>query len=163
MQAKYDAVVKLTDTVCKKHLNEEYAALCRQMAAKLARKRPSPLESGRAGTWAAAITYAIGQVNFLFDKSQTPHMTSADLAEAFEVSQSTASSKAKTVRDLLNIHLMDPDWTLPSRIDDNLMAWMISVNGFIIDARHTPREVQEIAFAKGLIPYLPQEKDRGKS
>lgn len=35
------------------------------------------------------------------------------------------------------------------------MAWLISVNGLIIDARSAPREVQEIAFRKGVIPYLP--------
>jgi hypothetical protein len=38
------------------------------------------------------------------------------------------------------------------------MAWMIEVNGFVLDARHLKREVQEEAFRKGLIPYLPGEK-----
>ena len=31
------------DQFCKEHLNEEYAVLCRKLAEKLARKRPSPL------------------------------------------------------------------------------------------------------------------------
>ncbi len=65
------------------------------------------------------------------------------------------SNKSKQIMDLLKIDLMDPEWTLPSRIEDNPMAWMISVNGLIIDARHVPREIQEVAFKKGLIPYLP--------
>ncbi len=43
-------------------------------------------------------------------------------------------------------------------MDRNPMAWMISVNGFLLDARTAPREVQEIAFQKGLIPYLPEER-----
>jgi hypothetical protein len=38
------------------------------------------------------------------------------------------------------------------------MAWMISVNGFVLDARHLKREVQEEALRKGLIPYIPGEK-----
>lgn len=38
------------------------------------------------------------------------------------------------------------------------MAWLISVNGFIVDARNLPREVQEIALAKGLIPYNPDDQ-----
>lgn len=38
------------------------------------------------------------------------------------------------------------------------MAWIISVNGLVLDARAAPREVQEIAFQKGLIPYLPEDK-----
>ena len=34
-------------------------------------------------------------------------------------------------------------------------AWMVEVNGFVTDVRHAPREVQEIALEKGLIPYIP--------
>jgi hypothetical protein len=37
------------------------------------------------------------------------------------------------------------------------MAWMISVNGFVLDARHLRREAQEEAYRKGLIPYVPGE------
>jgi hypothetical protein len=32
---------------------------------------------------------------------------------------------------------------------------MAVVNGLLVDLRHMPREVQEIAFAKGLIRYIP--------
>jgi len=39
------------------------------------------------------------------------------------------------------------------------MVWMLSVNGLIVDVRSMPREVQEIAFEKGLIPYIPDDKD----
>jgi hypothetical protein len=158
MQAIYDDVVALTDAVCKAYLNEEYAELCRQMTAKLARKRPSPLASGRTKTW-AAITYTIGQVNFLFDKSQTPHMTAAALAEAFDVAQTTAGNKAKSIRDMLKIYIMDAEWTLPSRMGSNPLVWMISVNGLLVDARYMPREVQEIAFEKGFIPFIPDEQE----
>jgi hypothetical protein len=59
---------------------------------------------------------------------------------------------------LLKIGLMDVHWTLPSRIDDNPMAWLVSVNGFIVDARSLPRPLQEEAYRKGLIPYLPTDK-----
>ena len=50
---------------------------------------------------------------------------------------------------------MDPKWTLPSRLADNPMAWLIQVNGLIVDARQAPRDIQEEAFRRGLIPYLP--------
>ena len=35
---------------------------------------------------------------------------------------------------------------------------MIQVNGLIADARHLPREIQEEAFRKGLIPYIPDDQ-----
>ena len=57
--------------------------------------------------------------------------------------------------DTLGIGLMDPHWTLPSRMADNPMAWLIQVDGMIIDARKLPRGIQEEAFRLGMIPYLP--------
>ncbi len=33
---------------------------------------------------------------------------------------------------------------------------MIQVNGFTLDARYLNREIQEEAFRKGLIPYIPE-------
>lgn len=50
------------------------------------------------------------------------------------------------------------DWTLPSRMDDNPMIWMLEVNGLIVDVRGMPREVQELAYQKGMIPYIPGEQ-----
>ncbi len=38
------------------------------------------------------------------------------------------------------------------------MAWMIQVNGLIIDIRQAPLYLQEEAFRKGLIPYIPSQK-----
>ncbi len=35
------------------------------------------------------------------------------------------------------------------------MVWLIQVNGLIVDARQVSREIQEEAFRRGLIPYLP--------
>jgi len=35
---------------------------------------------------------------------------------------------------------------------------MIEVNGFMVDIRDAPREVQEIAFNKGFIPYIPADR-----
>ena len=72
MRAVQEAVIALTDEVCADLPDEEYASLARTVVAKLARKRPSPIQSGRASTWAGAVVYALGQVNFLFDSSTKP-------------------------------------------------------------------------------------------
>ncbi|MDZ8257440.1 DUF6398 domain-containing protein [Nostoc sp. ChiQUE01b] len=39
------------------------------------RKRPSPLATGQAKSWACGIVHALGMVNFLYDSSQTPPKT----------------------------------------------------------------------------------------
>lgn len=160
MKESYEAIITMTNAFCTEHLNEEYAQICRWMAATLARKRPSPLLGGKTPTWAAGIIHAVGTVNFAFDKSQTPYITVDGLASYFGLSKSTVGNKSKSIRDTLNVGLMDPDWTIPSRMNGNPMAWMISVDGFIIDARSAPRHIQEAAFAKGLIPYLPEPRNR---
>lgn len=160
MQSIYDGIVAITNAFCQAHLNQSYADLCCEMAAALSRKRPSPLESGRPKTWAAGIVYALAQVNFLFDKSTEPFMSSGDLCTHIGVSQGTASGKAKEIRDIFDIMPMDPRWCLPELIDKNPMAWFISVNGIMMDARNVPPEVQEVAFQKGLIPYIPYKRQQ---
>jgi hypothetical protein len=43
----------------------------------------------------------------------------------------------------------------------NPLVWMAEINGLLVDLRDMPRDVQEIAFAKGMIPYIPADrKDR---
>jgi hypothetical protein len=162
MQPFYDEISAISDAFGKEHLNDEYAMLAREMTAALARKRPSPLVTGTANGWAAGILYTLGQVNFLFDKSQVPHMRGDELCESFGVSQQTASGRARRIREMLGIYQLHPDWTLPSRLDDNLMVWLLSVNGLMVDIRYMPREVQVLAFEKGFIPYIPADRDNGR-
>src|SRR6266511_3473466 len=98
----YQSVGRLTDEFSASHLNDEYAAL--------ARKRPSPLWSGNIETWACGILYALGKINFLFDKTQEPHVRAEDLCSYFGVAASTGSAKAKVVLDHLRIRGHDPNW-----------------------------------------------------
>lgn len=155
MQARFDEITQLTDAFSQAHLNDEYAAICRQLTATLCRKRPSPLSQGKVVTWACAIIHALGTVNFLFDASQTPYVPAGQIASYFGLSTSTMQAKSKQIRDLLGMYQMEPEWTLPSMVDENPLIWMIQVNGIIMDVRHAPRVIQEEAFRKGLIPYIP--------
>ena len=157
LQPRFQAVVLVTDRFCSEHLNEEYAQLARQAAASLGGKRPSPLAQGRADTWACGIVYALGTVNFLFATSEDPHMRAAELCEGFGVSQSTGSAKGKAVRKALGMFQLHPNWCLHSKRGKNPLTWMLTVNGMVVDVRYMPREVQEIAYEKGLIPYIPGE------
>ena len=47
------------------------------------------------------------------------------------------------------------DASQPGR--SNPFVWMAEVNGLLVDLRTMPREVQEVAFAKGIIPYIPAD------
>ena len=155
----YEAITALTDALCREKLNDEYAQVCREMTATLARKRPSPLVTGQANSWACGIAHTVGSVNFLFDKSQNPYMRADELCAWFGLSKSTGGNRSTQIKRILKIGMMDPHWTLPSRMENNFMAWTVTLNGFIVDARRLPRSLQEEAYRKGLIPYLPPEKD----
>jgi hypothetical protein len=160
-QAQHKTVKKLIEQVCKAHLNKDYAKLSLKLLDKMLFQYPDVLERGQAKSWAAGIVYAIGRVNFLFDPSQQPHLTAAQLSAAFEISQNTASAKSAQLFDLFELMQFHPEWTLPSMIESNPLVWMITVNGLLMDARHAPRDVQVMAYNQGLIPYIPADK-KGK-
>jgi hypothetical protein len=158
MQTKYDAVIALTDAFCRDHLNDEYRDLAQAMTAALGRKRPSPLASGQPRTWACGIIHVLGQLNFLSDKASQPYMTMAQVSAAFGVGESTASAKARAISEALHTNRMDPTWMLKSVVDRNPFVWMAEVNGILVDIRQMPREVQVIAYEKGMIPYIPADQ-----
>jgi hypothetical protein len=155
MRPVADDIIQVTDEVCAKLLDAEYADLARQAVAKLARKRPSPLLSGRRGTWAAAVVYALGQVNFLFDHSSEPHLTADELSAAFGIAKSTMSSKAKQVRDLLKMSQFTAEFLRADVLAENPLVWFVEVDGLVMDARSLPIDYQVAAFQRGYIPYIP--------
>lgn len=155
---RFEAIVALTDSFCDLHLNVEYKEYCRLMAAELCRKG-SPVATGKPIGWASGIIHALGWVNFLFDKSQIPHMEASELAEKMGIPQATMAAKSKVIRDRLDLTPFHPDWTLPSGLAENPLVWMVQLkSGVVVDIRHAPQELQEEALRLGLIPFLPPER-----
>src|SRR5207302_9030366 len=101
-----------------------------------ARKRPTPLAKGDLRTWAAAIVYTVGSINFLFDASQRPHLTGDQLSRLMDVPKSTMGAKSKRIRDLLGLRPYDPSLCRPQLLREHPFAWMVEVDGLIVDARH---------------------------
>ncbi len=164
MKPKYEAIVGLTDAVCHAHLNQEYAKYARYLAAALARKRPSPLARGQAKSWAAGIVHALGMVNFLSDHSFEPSMRVSDLWKLFNISEATGSSKSRQIRRMFDMVQFDPEWTLPSLMDQNPLAWMVQTpEGFIQDARSFPYEIQQMLVDEGILPYVHADEPEGAS
>lgn len=160
MRPVFDEIVTATDAFCLRHLDEEYATLCAKLAAKLARKRPSPLVRGDRAIWAAGILYTVGRVNFLADPAQAPHIRTDTLADLLGVKQTTMANKGRLIMDTLNIGLMDAEFSRRAIIDRNPMTWLLEVDGFLVDARNLPERVQVEACRRGLIPYVPAQAAR---
>jgi len=156
MQELYNEITAQTDQYCNQKLDNEYCELIRYVVAALARKRPSPLLKGRTNSWACAAIHAVGMANFLFDKSFKPYVAAAELASDFNLGQSTVGNKSREIRDMLKMSQLDHHWMVASRKKKSPMAWMISVNGFIVDARTMPLEIQQEAYEQGLIPEITE-------
>jgi hypothetical protein len=155
MQERAAEVIAVTDEVCLNDLNAEYAKLARRLVARLARKRPSPMTRGDARIWAAGALYVLAQVNFLFDRTQSPHMTAAELATAVGVKQTTMANKAGLINRSLGIGIFEPELTRVAMLEQHPVAWIVELsNGLLVDARTLPEELQAEARRLGLIPDL---------
>jgi hypothetical protein len=151
-------ILAICDQACTQHLDAEYEYVCRQLVGRLARKRPSPLMRGDTRIWAAGAIYAAGQVNFLFDRSQQPHMTADQLAACLGVVKTTMANKAALIKKTLNISVFEPDMTTRAVLEQHPLAWLVEVDGLIVDARMLPLELQDEARRRGLIPDLDHHR-----
>jgi hypothetical protein len=158
-RSKYEAITALTDAFCKRHLNEEYAEMCRRLSAALAQKRPTPLARGSKEVWACGIVRTVGWANLLDDPSDLPYMKLIDIDPEFGVAESTGQAKSLAIRRMFGIGRLNTKWTLPSRLGKNPLVWKVWVNGSLVDVRQESREKQEAAFKKGLIPYIPADQE----
>ena len=151
IEAISQELLKLTGEFCDQHLDEEYKQLCEKMILKMKRKRQVPFLSGRVHIWAASIIYALGQINFLFDRSFKPYISADDIANHFGGSKSTISQKAKQIRDMFKLNYWDPEFSTRQMSERNPLKNMVMVNGMIVPADILPPEVQEELRRRGII------------
>jgi hypothetical protein len=152
MLDRAEAIIEVSDAFCREHLDEEYGVIARRLIARLARKRPSPLARGDVRIWAAGIIYAVGQLNFLFDRTQTPHLTPDQLAQGLGVVKTTMANKAGLINRLLDLSVFEPELTRVAMLEQHPVAWLVEVDGFVVDARTLPADLQNEARRRGLIP-----------
>ncbi|MFH1984011.1 MAG: DUF6398 domain-containing protein [Pseudomonadota bacterium] len=75
------------------------------------------LNRGRQEIWAAAIVYAIAQLNFLFYTDDPLDVTPEDINTFFGTKPGSVSSKARQIRHTLDIDTGDPDYCTPDIVD----------------------------------------------
>lgn len=134
----------MTAGFCDAHLDEEYKQLCEKLLRKMSGKRNVPFLSGRMGIWAAAITYTIGSINFLFDKSFDPYASAQGISDYFRTSKSTVSQKAKLIRDMFKMGYWDKEFSTNKMREDNPVSDMVMLNGLIVSRQALPPAIREI-------------------
>ncbi len=154
LRGRVREILAITNQACTQHLDDEYAHVCRQLVGRLARKRPSPLTRGDTRIWAAGAICAVGQINFLFDRSQQPHMSADQLATRLGVVKTRMANKAALISKTLNLGVFEPDLTTTAMLEQHPLAWLVEIEGLIVDARMLPLDLQDEARRRGLIPDL---------
>jgi hypothetical protein len=144
VEEKAEKLIQMTAEFCKKYLDEDYRQLCEKLIGKMCRKRNVPFLSGRMEIWAAAIIYALGSINFLFDSSFKPYATGEDICNFFGTSKSTTSQKAKIIRDMFNMGYYDKEFSTAHMRENNPFSNFVMMNGLIVDKRSLPPEIQEM-------------------
>ena len=155
----YESIVGLTDDVCDRQLNSEYRDLARAMTGALCRKRPSPLSSGRPRTWAGGYRLCSGTDQFSWRPIvSSVHGNVRPMRRIRSRRKHRPRQGARSSRKALGIGPFDPEVDASKPPRKNPLVWMAEVNGLLVDLRTMPREVQEAAFAKGMIPYIPADR-----
>jgi hypothetical protein len=144
IEEKTQRLIGMTGGFCQQFLDEDYRQLCEKLIRKMSRKRAAPFLSGRVEIWAAAVVYALGSINFLFDKSFEPYATADDLCNFFGTSKSTTTQKSKVIRDLFKMGYYDQEFSTNHMKENSPFSNFVMVNGLIVDKRHLPPEVQEM-------------------
>ena len=144
IEEKMQNLIRMTAEFCDVYLDEDYKRLCEKLITKMSRKRIVPFLSGRIEIWAAAIVYAIGSINFLFDRSFKPYVSADDICNYFSTSKSTISQKAKVIREMFKLRYYDEGFSTTHMIESNPFSNLVMLNGLIVDIRSLPPEIQEL-------------------
>ena len=140
---KAHQLISLTTEFCKQHLDDEYEQLCEKLIRKMSRKRNVPYLSGRIEIWAAGVIYALGQTNFLSDRSFEPYATPDDICDHFGTNKSTTSQKAKIIRDMFKMTYWNDEFSTERNKKDNPFDKLMMINGLIVPIDILESESQE--------------------
>ena len=141
-----EKLIRMTNDFCESYLDEEYKALCEKLIRKMSRKRVVPFLSGKIEIWAAGVVYALGGINFLFDKSSKPYASPDDICNYFGTSKSTTGQRAKTIRDMFKLHYFDSEFSAKELLDKSPYS-NVFLNGIPIPVSSLPPKLQEVAKA----------------
>jgi hypothetical protein len=132
IKEKEQQLLEMIRVFCTEKLDDDYLRLCEKLIKKMGRKREVPFQRGKLEIWAAAVVYAIGSINFLFDKSFEPYMTADQICVYFGTKNSTVASKAKEIKDMFKLWYFNPEFSTERSAESNPLKDMVMVNGFIV-------------------------------
>lgn len=144
LKEKEQALLDLTGSFCAQELDDDYYQLCEKVVKKLGRKKDVPFKRGKLEIWAAAVVYAVGSINFLFDKSFEPYVSAEQISEYFGTKNSTVSNKARQIKDMFDMFHFSPEFSTNKMAADSPMNTLVMVDGLIAPLSSLPPDLQEM-------------------
>ncbi len=144
IKQKEEKLIEIAGAFCAQKLDDEYLQLCKKLIKKLGRKKDVPFQRGKIEIWAAAVIYAIGSINFLFDKSFEPYVTAEQISEYFGTKNSTVSNKARQIKDMFDMWHFNPEFSTQRMTVFNPFNQMVRVEGYIVPIDTLPGDLQQM-------------------
>ncbi len=139
-----------------RRLHDVYTGFALRLCETIADSERLNIHRGRIEIWAAAMVYAIAQLNFLFSK-ETPHCLSPDeLCEGFKVKKTTVGSKATMIRKTLELFYDDERFCAPHIT--RLFQFVEDENGYIFPAAAFRPDEEAVPEAPPLKPAPPESE-----
>jgi len=132
IKEKEEKLIELTRTFCDQKLDDDYKNLCEKLIKKLSKKRDVPFQRGKIEIWAAAVVYAIGSINFLFDRAFEPYMTAEQISKYFGLKSTTVANKAREIKRIFNLWHYNPEFSTQRMTENNPFNNLVMVDGLIV-------------------------------
>jgi hypothetical protein len=142
LQKRKAQLLELTASFCDQKLDDEHKELSHKAIVKLFRKSTKPFETDTVDEWAAGIIHAIGSVNLLFDDAFDPHITEEQLNTFFGTNPEKTLEHADFIKDTLNLHIFDKEFSTNTMDEKNPLNDMVSVDGIFIPLKLLPERLK---------------------
>lgn len=144
IKQKEAKLLEMTAAFCTEKLDDDYLQLCEKLIKKLGRKRDVPFQRGSLAIWASAVVYAIGFVNFLFDKSFEPYVSAGEISEYFGTKSSTVSNRAREIKEMFDMGRFSAEFSTEKIAAVNPYNNFVVIDGFFVPLSTLPPEFQKL-------------------
>ena len=101
---KEKELIKLINAFCDKYLDEEYKNLSVKLIKRMANEEKVLFNCGSLENWAASILYALGQINYLFNKThEGQYVSRKTLLRFYHAKSSTITNKSAEIKKKYNL------------------------------------------------------------
>ena len=101
---KEKELIKLINAFCDKYLDEEYKNLSVKLIKRMANEEKVLFNCGSLENWATSILYALGQINYLFNKThEGQYVSRKTLLRFYHAKSSTITNKSAEIKKKYNL------------------------------------------------------------